>query len=816
MTLRSKIARTCLLGALLSPTAMVSTGALAQSCCQAGGSATGANAWSDGNATSAQWPADTAAILGMTTGIAPPPSNGSDWWFHGTVEVGGRDFVNNPEKNGETALKFGPSFVPPKVTGTQSLSGYYEYSDIKPGAFGNFDISAGTKDGLYQIDIGGSNVGYADQHYYFDWSKAGEQYFNFIWDQSPHLYSMNAITPFERNGNTVTFLPNVTGTCCTAAVLQQFGVLTNIGIDRDTAAGSYRWTPNDWDFNLDYSHMQRTGTQPTQGFAGNAPTTGLGFAGAQFMKPVDDSTQNYDANAEHVGTSPWGMRYVFSLGYSGSVYQDSYNSYLVQHAAGSTAFATFANWPSNQANGFSSTLSADLPWNSRYAGTVQYTLMQQNAAFVDGNGFLPSGQSSLDGAIYTLLSNNTLTTKLTDTVTAKTTFRYYDFKNDTAELGYHFNGETLDTTAFAATPLTANSISMGYIKTNVGETLEWRPDKYWNLGAAYQFERYDWTRADVNVTNENGGKLFADYKPFTWLTSRSSVEYSDRRYENYNYCAYVGSFQWDSSSCTTSPADTSALYSLTERQLMIDNRQLWKANYLVDVVVARGLTVTPWTKFQDASYGVDPFTEQGLQHTRDWNFGVDGLWVVTPDLSFMASYSRMYGNENMYGSTNGGPYLPTVVSCTATTGGPYAPQCQDVTFERNVVNTFMAAVNWAVIPDRLNTELRYTASHGTDDLNFDESPGLAFPFPENKVWFQRLDATLVYKFDRQQVTALGWKGDLKAKLNYSWELNSETNWANDPLALSTASSALASGLWMGWYNPNYSAQIVSASLIAGW
>jgi hypothetical protein len=151
---------------------------------------------------------------------------------------------------------------------------------------------------------------------------------------------------------------------------------------------------------------------------------------------------------------------------------------------------------------------------------------------------------------------------------------------------------------------------------------------------------------------------------------------------------------------------------------------------------------------------------------------------------------------------------------------------QNQTNERNVVNTFVAAVRYAAIPNKLDTELRYTASHGTDDLGFVPAAqlGTTGAFPENKVWFQRLEATAVYKFDPEQVAALGWKGDIKLKLNYAWEMNSETNWANDPLSLTQASSqyvgnvtvGAGTGIWMGWYNPNYNVQIVSASLIGSW
>ena len=38
-------------------------------------------------------------------------------------------------------------------------------------------------------------------------------------------------------------------------------------------------------------------------------------------------------------------------------------------------------WPDNQANGFVSTLAADLPHASRYVGTFNYTSMTQNSPF---------------------------------------------------------------------------------------------------------------------------------------------------------------------------------------------------------------------------------------------------------------------------------------------------------------------------------------------------------------------------------------------------------------------------------------------------
>ncbi|MGB7714244.1 MAG: MtrB/PioB family outer membrane beta-barrel protein, partial [Pseudolabrys sp.] len=107
------------------------------------------------------------------------------WWWHGEVDIGGRFFLNNPQRNGLNYL------------GQNSLAKFYEYRDLRPGPFGNIWLSTGSRDGLYQVDLGGKNIGWEDQYYYLDASKAGEHYFNFQWDQTPHLYSTSALTPYN-------------------------------------------------------------------------------------------------------------------------------------------------------------------------------------------------------------------------------------------------------------------------------------------------------------------------------------------------------------------------------------------------------------------------------------------------------------------------------------------------------------------------------------------------------------------------------------------------------------------------------------------
>jgi MtrB/PioB family decaheme-associated outer membrane protein len=791
MIRRAGLIQICVTGALVAGVCWSSTGALAQTMTSL------ANPTQ--NSTSKK--ADQANAKAKPKHVAKDAMAKADpvpfWWFHGTVEVGGRFFINNPQNGHQTAN--GPPGGFPGKAG-KSLGGYYEYTGIAPGAFSNIDLATGSKDGLYEVDLGGHNIAYNDQSYYLNYSEVGKQYFTFEWDQTPHIYSESAYTPYLVNGNALTLSAACTG-ATTVQALALCAHPTNIGIERDTAHVHYRWTPDDaWDINVDYSHMSRTGTQ-VSAVEGNGFTPGP----EQITKPVDDTTQNYNVNGEYVGSSPWGQKIIFKAGYLGSQYHDDYANYTVQSPGGGTN-AMFSNWPSNQANGFDSTLAAWLPWNSRYTSTVNYTVMTQNQAFNSAYGavVLSQGgvpQSSLNGEIDTLLVNNILTTKVTSDLTSKLSYRYYDFDNKTPEMFLNPAPE------FFGGGVTTNTISMGYTKQNAAEELNWRPSREWNWGGILGFERYDWTRADANVTNEITGKLYGDWKPNSWFGLRSSVYYGDRGYQNYNYLAYVGAFQWPGAGCGAAPTNCATQYQSTYRQLMIDNRQVWKANVSTDIVVVNGLTITPNFKYENDSYGVDPANQQGLQNANKWTAGLDATYLINPATSIMVGYTFDYGKERLYG-----------IDCTGNSTTCPSTGAQTITNDTTHVHTITALLRYAAIPDKLDTSLRYTASYGTDNMTFVDTGAAAnnTVFPENNTWYQRVDATATYTFDKDQIKQLGWNGTVKAKLHYAWERNAETNWANDPLTPYTTMANLNTTLWLAWYNPNYNVHMIMASLAFGW
>jgi MtrB/PioB family decaheme-associated outer membrane protein len=848
MSHRVGLAQAGIIGAVSIGAALASTDALAQQGCCQGGLADGANAWTNGNYTSDQWPANNPALpIGAAWFPVKAPANPVPyWWFHGELELGARDFTNDPTRNG--AL-FGNTptggFV---FLGQNSLAKYYEYSRIAPGLFGGGHVAAGSRDGLYGLDLWANNIGYGDQSYLLNFSKIGEQYLTLGWDQTPHFYSTSALTPYFGVGSNALILPPgvLSNTVTDSSRIVPFLHQTDVAIQRDTASASYRWTPTEaWDIRLDYSHMDRTGSQ-VAGVTGFAPSGSNVFVSpTQVAAPVNDTTQNFGVNGEYAGISPWGQRYTFKAAYTGSQYTDNISSYTVQnpYCTGTTAascavpslspFAQISTPPSNQAHGIGGTLAADLPLASRYVGTVNYAVMTQDVAFQpmtanpsaaaspfgggapwNSTAALPAG--SLNGRINTILTNNTLTSQLTSDLKSKLTYRYYGFDNETPRIIFPSWVPYDATGAPGTTETTISSLSIGYARQNGGAALNWRPSDEWNWNAEYGYERYNYTQADVDVTNENSGKLSADWKPVNWFTARASGYYSDRTFDTYNYPAFVKSIQFPTVPGFTPTTFGGWFYSPAYRQFMFDSRHRTKGQFLFDLVAFRGVTITPNVKYQDDNYDVDPISQSGINHSRSTSWGIDVGLVPTRYLSFTISYDSEYYKQSLYNYTDAAFNSALPGNCTP------GANCLIITSDKQHVNTWTAVANIAAIPDKLDFDLRYALSEGVDvqQMLTASPPGPCTncqgAFPTNTTLFERFDATATYKFDPTFVRQIGFAGDVKVKLRYTWERNGVTNWQNDPLAPFTNMPGLNDAIWLAYDNPNYNVQMIAASLIALW
>ena len=249
------------------------------------------------------------------------------------------------------------------------------------------------------------------------------------------------------------------------------------------------------------------------------------------------------------------------------------------------------------------------------------------------------------------------------TLTSKLNYRYYNFDNQTPQIiqpcwiSYDGTGVAPASVKAPCGPAgmegSISSLSISYIKQDAGVEMNWRPTKEWNVNAAYGYERYDYTEADAGATNEYSVKASVDWKPFGWLTARASGYYSDRIAENYNYFLNVASIQFpDESEIPPRPASGWVYYSPAYQQFMFDNRQRTKADFPVDSGRLPGVTITPTFKYKDDYYALNPLTQDGISDQKSISGGVDVAWVVTPTLSFVASYYYEYYHQSLYSNTS--------------------------------------------------------------------------------------------------------------------------------------------------------------------
>ena len=756
------------------------------------------------------------------------------WWTSGFVEVGGRFFLNQPQK---AAM---PGFG-------QSLAKFYEYSDNRPGPFSNVALAAGTNDGVRKIELWGKNIGYKDQAFGLSADHAGLYYFDFNWDQSPHLYGYGN-TVFQGVGSNVLWVP--TGIATLLRTSPVGGAMWNslnaashqidLGISRDTAAGELRVTPNsDWDVKANFSNMHREGTQ-VEGVVQNWSTSNP----TQVPKPVNDTTKNYGISAEYAGTSWWDKSYTFKLGYTGSMYQNNYKFYLQQNpfcdttpaCASGQPIQMMSLWPDNTMNGVSATLAANLPFKSRYVGTASFTNMQQNQAFlpftvnpnlvfaggVPGASLAALPASSLNGNINTYLMNNQITTDISSTVKSKLSYRYYNFDNRTPSIffpGYIGGDASVVQSPTLFGPGTSGyapvrSVSVSYVKQNGGAELTWKPVRSLNLGASYGYERYDWKRESVVSTDEHTGKVWADWKPASWVDFKTSALFGRRVANNYDYLDNLGLYQWAPQGTLAKPGNV--LYMPNERQYNLTGRERTKFDFQAGVTVLPGVRVTPSFQYINdymplaynpalitaAAFNAPSLFQIGVNWNRTTRSGIDLSYAMNPTTRFFAMY--MYEHVSQ-GVVMGAPGTQALNSSSQ--------------MERMSIldNYHTARVGFdTVLFDRFDVKAAYTFAKGK------VTQPLAVAFA-NFMNYQPMDTVLSrfeldtkYTFADDWVRSMGLKGKVIAGLKYAFEQNRVTNWQQTANYVYSAALTQGYGTYLGYDNPNYAVHRLSASLAYKW
>jgi MtrB/PioB family decaheme-associated outer membrane protein len=744
--------------------------------------------------------------------VAAPVS----WWYEGFVEVGGRFYLNDPD--------------------TKKLGRFFRYEDWSPGPFGNFYYGAHrTGADPFDLTAWGYDMGWDDQAYQLYLSQPGTYYVTFGWDETPHNYAFDAKTTFGPIGGNVLSTPcyptgggNVCGggapTANTADFVNANSNIFDLGFRRDTASAAARWTPDDnWDITADYSHLDRHGTQPLSAvtFTNGTRTS------VQLPKPVDDTTQDGHLKAEYAGSSPWGKPFNVALGYGISVYNDNVgcgsvgggfrgpglsdgNCLTFQNpwvapagnAGNSPAWNRYSLWPDNQAQSVTATAGVGLPLSSRYMGTFQYSWMTQDDTFLASTinplavlATLP--RSNLDGDARTILSNNVLHTQITPDLDSKLRYRYYD---------YHSNQDPMTIANVYTNPDRNSTLTdetawpLNFNKQNANAELVYRPWKWLDVGAIYEWERWqhNYPADGVNVvtdeptsravTNENSGKAFFDAK-WGWSTLRTSVRYGERRFDG----DYV------------SPG---AGMSDFMRTVDLQNRDSTVVKSSWDINVTNTVTFTPTGGYQLNDYPADGITTVGISSYESWNVGGDVAWTVTPMLALYVSYMHEDGARETFQRPNNSP-----------------PLSRQVYHTHDLDDVFIVGGKYTMIPDKLFLNATYTYSRGTSKWASTCGAGGCDPnpvptYPDTHNTNQRVDAWVKYVFDESVLKAAGFTGKPFVKAHVVWEKNENDSWQNIDQqlgwALPGADSTLQRAIFLGMSDPNYDVVVGMVSLGLKW
>lgn len=593
------------------------------------------------------------------------------WNVHGSVEAGG-------------IYSFGE----------RGSSKFNEYRDMDNGFVGSLELKGEKKESPYFFDLWLKNPARDDQAYEGAMGRLGLFELELGWDRNRHVISNSASTIFQQNGNdftipatlrnTITTTPagylNSTAANCvgitswtcpnpvgSAALITtgnaQYNFIqgtinglarpVDLGFNTDVGLVGLKVTPTDsLRFDLEYQNRRQEGRRAQSVVIGSP-----GGSPIELAIPLDNVTHEMKFGAEFARPD-----YAFQFNYTGSFFQNDYQSYLwdnplstVSQSAvagvrtAASARGEVAAAPDNTAHTFSLTGRGGLPWwRTNLNGSFSYTMLRQDETFlnnvpVTGLGLTQTnadslGRTSADAQANLVQGNLVLTTRPLKSVTATARYRYFELQNDTPVHTFNFLSPTGQGTATAGT-----THQERFTKQNAGGDIVWRPIRSLSLKGGYEYEH--WHRGDFDGknfgTDEHTAKAAVDVTPVDWFLGRVTYNYGIRSLD--------GAYGAD-------PQNTAAFGGTGTSQVP----GFYKFNYAdrtrnrVDVLMqfSPWETVTPSLNF---GYSNDDFSHSAYGMTKDENLsaGASLSWSPIAWLTLSTDYTYEQHNYKLRNQSGG-------------------------------------------------------------------------------------------------------------------------------------------------------------------
>jgi hypothetical protein len=216
----------------------------------------------------------------------------------------------------------------------------------------------------------------------------------------------------------------------------------------------------------------------------------------------------------------------------------------------------------------------------------------------------------------------------------------------------------------------------------------------------------------------------------------------------------------------------------------------------------------------------------GVTQDHSWNAGIEFATRINADIRLSLAYNFESHKLHMQ-------------ECCGGAAGGISP---NNTWQSDITqhyNTFIAALDWKAIPNKLDFRFEYVFAQSLEANNTIPCPSLAsgcsglgtgvtsvsqLQYPDEKNVFQRFSAIARYIVDPELVQRMGWNGEVVAKARYTFERNHQNNWAINTMTPYSPSPADSGGdttnggtsLFLAYNNPNYTAHLMAMSVALRW
>lgn len=694
-------------------------------------------------------------------------------------------------------------------------SKFKEYRDIREG-FNIYKLNiegVDTQTGRY-LEFKGKDLIRDDKSIMFRIGGYGKWGIEVEWDETPHLLSNKAKTPYNYQGSGLYTVPtNAGATSITGAstaqdtsvsnYLSSYLRSTDLGTQREKGSVTLSYTPTaSLKFRLGYSDERKEGTKITGAPLGERPPNTFD---TQIAEPIDYQTRDLKFEAEYAGENiQMQVSYLLSkfennvpsLTWQSMFYgptgTNNYNNTIGRTVS---TYGRTSLDPDNRYQNITFTLGVNLPLESRLAATASYGLMEQDETLLpysystlttDWNSTSKLPRTKSDAEIKTTMFNLDYTINPIDRLNLRAFYRYYNLDNNTWTSQWNYT--TADTMTVAGHWSAPNhkrvNLAYAYDKQNFGLDANYS-FSFATIGLGYEREdiERDFREAD---TEEDIFKGSVSLRPAKWLSLRAKYLHGERDADNYNYKAPNGSY-WYTRADITADAEDGPVdnfvnspdlrkYDVSDRK-----RDQWEISAVLKPLDTMDIPLSYMNRKDDFDSGVSPTTVAGYDgatgvstpyNTLGRQLGLleDKAKVYTAGINY-APTERLnlnvnYGreeNESLQRGSGGSEDNKYNGSGWTDPAKLWEAKTKDKT------NTVGAGMGFVIIKDKLNFAADSSYSYGTVDIDYsgygsdkalNDSGGYAFNDP-GKVSHKQynLNANLEYQLLKGWVAGLGYLYD---------------------------------------------------------